>query len=65
MADLPLTTKKHPMTSLGEHIKMKPDAQPVKIKRQRMLPQECFPRDFEILGWYPSGPVLPYGEMSL
>ena len=50
------------MTSLGEHIKTKPGAQPVKIKRRRMLPQECFPRDFEILGWYPAGPVLPYGE---
>ena len=21
-----------------------------------------FPQDFEIMGWYPAGPVLPYGE---
>ena len=21
-----------------------------------------YPRDFEILGWYPVGPVLPHGE---
>ena len=21
-----------------------------------------FPRDFEILGWYSAGPVLPHGE---
>ena len=35
---------------------------PKTIKQFLFLEKTCLPRDFEILGWCPAGPVLSHGE---
>ena len=37
----------------------------VKVCCWKYAPTYIHPRDYEILGWCPAGPVLPHGEVPL